>query len=458
MASKQQSHGLRAVLPCLPFAIDCWNRDSLAKPQFLSHAHKDHTVDIATYGRNIWCTDLTRELVCLKFPALLTSGATFHTLELDQPAHVACGACAYTVRAFDSNHCPGSCGFIFQGPFGTVVHTGDARLTDATIARLAAALEGAQVDLLYLDATFGARVYVSGLWEASGRAPAARRQPPSLPGSPQPRPPPPPPPATPPPRPQDFPSQAAAVAEVLALISRHHRPGGRVYLSCEMLGTEAVLAAVAAAFGARVYLPPPTTAANWQSPQLQADRLLELQRLVPHAVTTQEPGSPFWLWGGRLLPETAQQHAPASGALFIKPSTQKILLAARHMGAAAAGGRDSGGAGGAAPVPAQLSGTDGNVHYVCYSVHSSRWEALRCVEALRPRAAAPACGDIDLRHLAWLLPARQVGGRCAGASCPWAARAAAAAAAAAPAPAPAPAGPQRRLRSPHRWARSWRRA
>lgn len=163
--------GLTSVLSILPFTVDTFTPDPARKPQFLSHAHKDHTVDIAKHGADVYCTDCTRALVCLKFPTLLDT-AIFHTLELDEPLHVSWGGQSFTVRAVDASHCPGSCSFIFQGAFGTVVHTGDARLSPSTLRGLRAGLEGAPVDLLYVDCTFGSCAYVGGI-ERRARLPAS---------------------------------------------------------------------------------------------------------------------------------------------------------------------------------------------------------------------------------------------------------------------------------------------
>lgn len=47
--------------------------------------------------------------------------------------------------------------YIFQGSFGTVLHTGDCRLTESVVARLRhylAKLGIERLDLVYLDCTF----------------------------------------------------------------------------------------------------------------------------------------------------------------------------------------------------------------------------------------------------------------------------------------------------------------
>lgn len=200
--------------------------------------------------------------------------------------------------------------------------------------------------------------------------------------------------------PQDLPQQQDAVQEALSLISRR-ASSPRVYLSCEMLGTEPVLRAVSRAFSSKIYLPPAITDACFQSSLLQQQRAQELLLLEPDVVTTTDASSRFWLWGGRLLAKTAAKHVHSGSAaapLYLKPSTQKVLLAQDELAAGSGSGK----------AMARASAFEGGVHYVTYSVHSSRWEVLRAIEQLRPVAVLPSCGEIDLAGCSWLQPAAQV--------------------------------------------------
>ncbi|NXO74623.1 DCR1B exonuclease, partial [Phainopepla nitens] len=56
-----------------------------------------------------------------------------------------------TVTLIDSNHCPGSVMFLFEGTFGTILYTGDFRYTSAM--QCEPALRGRHIDRLYLDNT-----------------------------------------------------------------------------------------------------------------------------------------------------------------------------------------------------------------------------------------------------------------------------------------------------------------
>ncbi|NXX14015.1 DCR1B exonuclease, partial [Podargus strigoides] len=56
-----------------------------------------------------------------------------------------------TVTLLDSNHCPGSVMFLFEGTFGTILYTGDFRYTSAMQGE--PALRGRHIDRLYLDNT-----------------------------------------------------------------------------------------------------------------------------------------------------------------------------------------------------------------------------------------------------------------------------------------------------------------
>ncbi|MDR3736664.1 MAG: hypothetical protein P4L10_14165, partial [Acidobacteriaceae bacterium] len=232
---------------------------------FCTHAHSDHTVGLSANWSlgTLYCSHVTRALLLLQFGAAAGLDRRIIALDTEQPHTIvthrgraedmeeetfvapdaelltrkrkrvqqsATGAVqaeTFTVTLFPSNHCPGSVMFAFQsGAFGTILHTGDFRY-DPTKFHFGPlhALIG-QVDLLYFDATFFTSECV-------------------------------------------FPKKYEAIRETIAAIKsmkeKHARelrgqqlqqpaPGPcppeldwRVYLSCEGLGSEELLASVSTA-------------------------------------------------------------------------------------------------------------------------------------------------------------------------------------------------------------------
>lgn len=110
--------------------------------------------DLARYARRVFCTETTMQLALLRLPHL-QSTATFQTVQLGYATQVWHDGQQFTVTALDSNHCAGSCMFLFRGTFGTVLHTGDARLTPAQLQDVLEHVDPGEVDLMYLDCTFG---------------------------------------------------------------------------------------------------------------------------------------------------------------------------------------------------------------------------------------------------------------------------------------------------------------
>ena len=54
------------------------------------------------------------------------------------------------VKIIDANHCPGSCMFLLEGYFGTILHTGDFRFDPKILEHI----KDNKIDTLYLDDTF----------------------------------------------------------------------------------------------------------------------------------------------------------------------------------------------------------------------------------------------------------------------------------------------------------------
>ncbi|XP_005059478.1 PREDICTED: 5' exonuclease Apollo [Ficedula albicollis] len=135
------------VLPGTPIAVDFWSlrRAAGARLFFLSHMHSDHTVGLSsTWSRPLYCSPLTARLLHRR---LQVPKCWIRPLEVGQ-SHV---VGEVTVTVIDSNHCPGSVMFLFEGTFGTILYTGDFRYTSAM--QCEPALRGRHIDRLYLDNT-----------------------------------------------------------------------------------------------------------------------------------------------------------------------------------------------------------------------------------------------------------------------------------------------------------------
>uniref|UniRef100_U3JLG5 non-specific serine/threonine protein kinase n=1 Tax=Ficedula albicollis TaxID=59894 RepID=U3JLG5_FICAL len=110
------------VLPGTPIAVDFWSlrRAAGARLFFLSHMHSDHTVGLSsTWSRPLYCSPLTARLLHRR---LQVPKCWIRPLEVGQ-SHV---VGEVTVTVIDSNHCPGSVMFLFEGTFGTILYTGMA--------------------------------------------------------------------------------------------------------------------------------------------------------------------------------------------------------------------------------------------------------------------------------------------------------------------------------------------
>ncbi|XP_017676847.1 PREDICTED: 5' exonuclease Apollo [Lepidothrix coronata] len=108
------------VLAGTPIAVDFWSlrRAAGARLFFLSHMHADHTVGLSsTWSRPLYCSPITARLLHSR---LRVPTCWIRPLEVGQ-SHV---LDEVTVTLLDSNHCPGSVMFLFEGTFGTILYTG----------------------------------------------------------------------------------------------------------------------------------------------------------------------------------------------------------------------------------------------------------------------------------------------------------------------------------------------
>ncbi|XP_075766408.1 5' exonuclease Apollo isoform X2 [Pelodiscus sinensis] len=143
------------LIPGTPIAVDFWSirKASHARLFFLSHMHSDHTVGLSsTWNRPIYCSPVTGRILHHR---LKVAECWIRPMEVGQSHMVALdevGKKTMTVTLIDANHCPGSVMFLFEGPFGVILHTGDFRYTP-TMRQEPALRNQKQIDVLYLDNT-----------------------------------------------------------------------------------------------------------------------------------------------------------------------------------------------------------------------------------------------------------------------------------------------------------------
>lgn len=145
-------------------SVDRWGKGSQA--YFLTHLHADHTRGLSSSWRRgpLYCSRISAKLFPLKFPDFDLSSlrvlniGCWHRLSLSSPSS---GSPAEVdVMPIDALHCPGAVMFMFRGEFGHVLYTGDFRWettgerSQKARAMLLDALNGANVDVLYLDNTY----------------------------------------------------------------------------------------------------------------------------------------------------------------------------------------------------------------------------------------------------------------------------------------------------------------
>lgn len=157
----------KGVIPRTPIAVDYFSDKALTTINrlrhskaldwdplfFLTHAHTDHIQGLSSSWDKgtLYCSWVTRVLIIERYPGLspdLVRGldvGVAHIIPLN-----ARGSDTISVTLFDANHCPGAVLLLFQGYFGTILHTGDFRFhKDVHAASLFP-----PIDYLYMDNTF----------------------------------------------------------------------------------------------------------------------------------------------------------------------------------------------------------------------------------------------------------------------------------------------------------------
>lgn len=257
----------------------------------------------------------------------------------------------FTVTAFDANHCPGAVMFLFEGNFGTILHTGDCRLTQECLQNLPEKYVGkkgkvprCQLNYLFLDCTFGK---------------FSRK----------------------------LPSKHSAIRQVISCIWKHPDVPV-VHLTCDLLGQEEILAVVSKTFGSKIFVDKTSNPECFQS----------LTLMVPE-VLSEDPSSRFRMLDGfpklyerasAVLAEAQANFQPEP--LIIRPSAQ--WYACEENGVETQSQR-------------KLRFNEAvrdqfGVWHVCYSMHSSREELEWALELLAPKwvvSTTPTCRAIELDYV-----------------------------------------------------------
>ncbi|KAK1403850.1 DRMBL domain-containing protein [Heracleum sosnowskyi] len=334
----------------VPFSVDTWTPCSMQKRhRFLTHAHKDHSQGITTYNSYpIYSTLLTRTLTLHYYPQLDES--LFVNIEVGDSIVIRDPDGDFTVTAFDANHCPGAIMLLFEGTFGTILHTGDCRLNQECLQSLPEKYLGTKtkepecsIDYIFLDCTFG--------------------------------------------RFSKMPSRHSAIRQLINCVWKH--PGAPVvYLTCNMLGQEEILVNVSQTFGTKIFVDKEGNPESYQFLKLTVPEIL-----------TEDSCSRFHLFDGfpnlseraeAKLVEARNNSQPEP--LIIRPSAQWYACE---------------------EVPSKTEITkkvrlneavrdQSGIWHVCYSMHSSREELEWALQLLRPKwvvSTTPSCRAMELTYV-----------------------------------------------------------
>uniref|UniRef100_A0A7N0TV00 DNA repair metallo-beta-lactamase domain-containing protein n=1 Tax=Kalanchoe fedtschenkoi TaxID=63787 RepID=A0A7N0TV00_KALFE len=335
----------------LAFSVDTWSASSMKKRHhFLTHAHRDHSVGITSNSKfPIYCTTITRNLLLRHFPQL--DEFLFVDLEVGQSVLVEDVDGDFRVTAFDANHCPGAVMFLFEGSFGSILHTGDCRLTPDCLSSLPDKYVGkkgrypkSRLDFVFLDCTFG-RCYFT------------------------------------------MPSKKQAIRQVINCIWKHPE-ASVVYLTCDLLGHEEILATVSETFGSKIYVDEGTYPDCFHTLKLTAPDII-----------TQDPTCRFHIFGAfPNLQERAEAKLSEARSSFqpepliLRPSTQWY----------AHGGEFSDVITQIKPRIDEAIRDHNGIWHVCYSMHSSREELEWALQLLAPKhviSTTPGCWAMDLYYV-----------------------------------------------------------
>ncbi|KAI5060551.1 hypothetical protein GOP47_0024971 [Adiantum capillus-veneris] len=310
----------------------------------------------------IFCTPLTARLVLLRYPQMHRSAFSF--INIEEPKLIPdANDGSFTVTAYNASHCPGAVMFLFEGAFGTVLHTGDCRLTAECCARLPRRLFGGLVDCLFLDCTFGRE--------------AVR-----------------------------MPSREEAINQVKQCIW-NHPSAPIVYLACDLLGQELLLRSLSCAFGFKIYVDKRTLADFYGS----------LGEVASDLITDDSKTTRLHVCEGfpKLYEKAKTKFAAAYAKnepepLFIRPSAQwytygerlegvgsgLLLLEKIYEKAPAITRRRI------KSAPTKAERDPFGIWHVCYSMHSSQDELELFASNLKPRqviSTTPHCKATELSYV-----------------------------------------------------------
>jgi DNA cross-link repair 1A protein len=244
--------------------------------------------------------------------------------------------------------------FLFEGPFGAVLHTGDCRLTpDCLTALTPPHLARGRIDYLFLDCTF---------------ARCALR----------------------------FPTKEDSIRQVINCVWKHPSAPA-VYLVCDMLGQEDVLIGVSRAFGSKIYV---DRERNSDCHQTLAHVAPEILADADAAASTRFHVIPFPRLSERateILALARAAHQPEP--LIIRPSSQWYAYydPPPPEEAAAASQRQQ-----QKPVLTEAMRDEFGVWHVCLSMHSSQDELEQALGILKPKwvvSTTPPCMAVDLSYV-----------------------------------------------------------
>jgi DNA cross-link repair 1B protein len=193
----------------LAVAVDVFTQMEGVSVYFLTHCHTDHMYGLhslwfeQSMEITLFCSPISK---CILEARLGLSHERLVALDLNKVHSIPLrrGKERFQVTLLDANHCPGAVMFLFQGTFGTVLHTGDFRYTPCMLEGV---LSSVSVDVLYLDDTYARNSF-------------------------------------------EIMSREQAQKQVIQLIEQHR--DHRVFLGMDNLGKEELLISLAIAFSTKV--------------------------------------------------------------------------------------------------------------------------------------------------------------------------------------------------------------